>query len=129
MGLPTTVLGIPGYLVSRDPWDPMPGGTTRDSLGIPGYLVSRDPWDPMPGGTTRDSPGYPRILSTMGMILGCPMYPGMSRVVLGQAVAVLDIPLNIYVTCMINAPRPFPSISASYKTWMVGRPQRREGYT
>ena len=24
--------------------------------------------------------------------MGCPMYPGMSRVVLGQAVAVLDIP-------------------------------------
>ena len=111
MGLPGTVLGIPGYLVSRDPWDPMPGGTTRDCSGYPGVLsisgsmgphawwdylgqswVSRDPWDPMPVGTTDDSPGYPGILSTMGMILGCPMYPGMCRVVLGQTVAVLDIP-------------------------------------
>ena len=35
-------------------------------LGIPGYLVSRDPWDPMPGGTTRDCPGYPGILSFSG---------------------------------------------------------------
>ena len=33
-------------------------------LGTPGCLVSRDPWDSMPDGTTRDCPGYPRILST-----------------------------------------------------------------
>ena len=37
-GLPGTVLGILGYLVSRDPWDSMPGGTTRDCPGYPGIL-------------------------------------------------------------------------------------------
>ena len=30
-------------------------------LGIPGYLLSQDPWDSMPGGTTWDYPGYPGI--------------------------------------------------------------------
>ena len=34
-------------------------------LGIPGYLVSRDPWDSMLGGTIRDCPVYTGILSTM----------------------------------------------------------------
>ena len=76
-------------------------GLPRTVLGILGYLVSRDPWDPVPAGNTWDCPEYPGILSTMetmwdllGMhvILGCPMYSGMSRVVLGQTVAVLDIP-------------------------------------
>ena len=37
-GLPGTVLGIPGYLVSQDPWDSMPGGTTGDCPGYPGIL-------------------------------------------------------------------------------------------
>ena len=93
-GLPGTVLGIRGYLVSRDPWDSTPGGTTRDCPGYTGilsisgsmgfhawwdysglswvyrdtYLVSRYPWDSMPGGTTRDCPGYPGILSISGSI-------------------------------------------------------------
>ena len=56
-------------------------------LGIPGYLVSRDPLDSMPGGTTRDCPGYPGILSTMGLTarLGIPgilpiQDPGLSWV-------------------------------------------------
>ena len=35
-----TILGIPGYLLSQDPWDSMPGGTTWDYPGIfrPGKL-------------------------------------------------------------------------------------------
>ena len=57
-------------------------------MGIPVYLISLDPWDSMPGDP--GCPGYPRTLRDL--ILGCPMYLGMSRVVLGQAVAVLDIP-------------------------------------
>ena len=56
--LPRTVLGIPTYLVSWDPWDSMPVD--------PGHLVSRDPWDSMPGGTTQDCYGYPGILSIFG---------------------------------------------------------------
>ena len=42
VGLPGTVLGIPGYLVSRDPFDSMPSGTTRDCPGYTGILsISR----------------------------------------------------------------------------------------
>ena len=89
MGLPGTVLGIPGYLVSWDPWDSMPGGTTWDCPGYPGILSISGS---IPSGTTRDYPGY---LGILHVILGCRMYPGMSRVVLGQAVAVLDIPRSI----------------------------------
>ena len=66
MGLPGTV---PGYLVSMDPWDSMPGRLPRTILGILGYLVSQDQWDCMPGGSSWDRPGYPGILSTMGTIL------------------------------------------------------------
>ena len=83
MGLPGTVLGIPGYLV---PWGLMPDGTSRDYpgypgiipgyldisgpgtvLGIQGYLLSQDPWDSMPGRTSWDCLGYPEnILSILG---------------------------------------------------------------
>ena len=51
-------------------------------LGIPGYLVSRDPWDSTPGGTTRDCPGYPGILSISGSmrIHAWWDYPGLSWV-------------------------------------------------
>ena len=60
------VLGIAGYLhvVSQDPWDSMPDGTT---LGILGYLVSRDPWDSMPDGTTWNYPGILSIYGSMGL--------------------------------------------------------------
>ena len=69
MGLPGTVLGIPGYLVSRDPLDSTPGGTTWDCPGYPGILstswvcdtgvshVSRDV--PSCPGTSRGSTGHP----------------------------------------------------------------------
>ena len=69
MGLPGTVLGIPGYLVSRDIWDSTPGGTTRDCPGYTGILstswvcdtgvshVSRDV--PSCPGTSRGSTGHP----------------------------------------------------------------------
>ena len=57
MGLPGTVLGIPGYLVSRDPWDSMPSRDPWDSM------PSRDPFDSMPSGTNWECPGYPRRLS------------------------------------------------------------------
>ena len=99
-GLPGTVLGIPRYLVSWDPWDSMPGGSTRDCPGYPRILsisgsrglhaqwdytgLSWVPQDTQYHGDNLGPPGY--------VILGCPMYPGMSRVVPGQAVAVLDIP-------------------------------------
>ena len=84
MELPRTVLGIQGYLVSRDPWDSMPGGTAGGChgypkklsisrihgtpglvglpgtvLGIPGYLV---PQGLMPDGTSGDYPGYRGII-------------------------------------------------------------------
>ena len=81
-GLPGTVLDIPGYLVSRDPWDSMPGGTTRDCPGYPGLLSISDPWDSMHGGTTRDCPGYPGILSISGSmgLHAWRDYPGLSWV-------------------------------------------------
>ena len=64
MGLPGTVLGIPGYLV------------------LPGYVI-----------------------------LECPMYLGMSRVVLGQPVAVLDIPLPMAMLVVIALYRGQNSVS------------------
>ena len=69
VGLLGTVLGIPGYLVSRDPWDSTSGGTTRDCPGYTGILstswvcdtgvshVSRDV--PSCPGTSRGSTGHP----------------------------------------------------------------------
>ena len=106
-GLPGTVLGIPGYLVSHSmpggtTWDCpgypgilrilgsmglTPGGTTRACSGYPGILVSWDPWDSMPGGTTWDCPGCTRILSISGSMRltpggttkACPGYPGILR--------------------------------------------------
>ena len=74
MGLPRTVMGIPVYLVSLDPWDSMPGD---------------------PG-----CPGYPRTLRDL--ILGCIMYLGMSRVVLGQAVAVFNSQSILYANTSIQ---------------------------
>ena len=156
VGLPGNVLGIPGYFsgstglhawwdypgmswvsrdTSRDPRDSTPGGTTRECpgypgillgihgtprlvglprnvVGIPWYLVSQDPRDSMPGGTTWDCLKYTGILSTMGTIwdllgmwcCGCPMYSGMFRVVLGQPVAVVDIPHLSLIIMLYNFP-------------------------
>ena len=57
-------------------------GLPRTVLGIPGYLVSRDPWDSMPGGTTWDCPGYTGILSISGSmgLYAWWDYPGLSWV-------------------------------------------------
>ena len=40
----------------------------RTVLGIPEYFVSWDPWDSTPGGTIWDCPRYPGILSILGLI-------------------------------------------------------------
>ena len=55
--------------------------------GIPGYLVTQDPWDSMPGGTTWDCPRYPGILSTGGDNLGPSGY-----VMLGVPYVFRDVP-------------------------------------
>ena len=67
-----------GYLVTGDLWDSIPGGTAAWGLS----WVS---WDTKYHGDNLGPPAW-------YVILGCPMYPGMSRIVLGQVVAVLNIP-------------------------------------
>ena len=57
-------------------------GLPRTVLGIPRYLVSWDPFDSMPSGTAWDCPGYPRILSILGSI-GTPCLVGLPGSVLG----------------------------------------------
>ena len=82
-GMSLDVLGIPGYLVFRDPcvlvcpsqWD-VPGCPGNPGkLSIPGSLCAPSQWD-VPG-----CPGNPGILSIPGSL--CAPASGMSRDVLG----------------------------------------------